>query len=519
MEDKSSDGGGRRADLDDEMEEGEIRGGGGGGCCDSGSETDDVDRYVFQPRDMDRPENSKRPRLGDVVAEGPGALPSPTPSSGSEGIITDGSDVGVVAAASVVRKEVFTCRTCRMEFASRQAVSGHMRIHAIRDRRLRRDLDKNPPVKWASTGKRGGNGRRAVTIAVITPKDEVDNSLTVVVAEPLLPVAQPIAVTVARTNFSGSQGSSSAEQITVSRTDLSGSQGSSSAEPTAVARTDLSASQGSSNAEPIPNVSTAACQQAVALLSQTAKGQAGPTYRCKVEGCNKEYGTYQGLGGHVTGHIHREKQATLAVHGGDADASGQGGAKPEGTHPCKVCKREFKTGVALGGHMRKHYQGKVIIQKKQQQEERDIAPNLSLAPPTAEVAPAALAPAIAAAALPSVEHDISLNLSLAPPTAEVSPSALAPAIALAALPSVEHDISLNLSLAPPTAEVAPAALTPAIAATALPSVEPKTEIAEDGAEPAPVPSAATRILRLFGYVIVVVSVPADDAEEDAKPRY
>ncbi|KAL5222142.1 hypothetical protein ABZP36_026855 [Zizania latifolia] len=422
--DKSSDcggGDGRRADdVDDEMEEGEIRLVDGGG--DSGSETetdDEVTRYVFQPRDKDRPENNKRRRLGDVVAEGPGALPSPTPSSGSDGTVSDGS-VGVAAAAA-------------------------------------------------------------------------------------------------------------------------------------------SASQGSSNAEPIPNVSTAACQQAAPLhhapplhaaaLAQLLQlsGQARPTYRCKVEGCNKEYGTYQGLGGHMAGHINKDKQATLAVQEGDANASGRGGAKPEGTHPCKVCKREFKTGVALGGHMRKHYQGKVIIQKKKQQEEHDIAPptaevapaalaptiaaaalpsvehdiclNLSLAPPTAEVAPApALAPAITSAtALPSVEHDIYQNLSLAPPTAEVTPAALAPAIAAAALPSVEHDISLNLSLAPPTAEVAPAALAPAItAATALPSVEPKAEVAEDGAEPAPAPSAATRILRLFGCDIVP-SVLADNAEEGAKP--
>ncbi|KAG8078702.1 hypothetical protein GUJ93_ZPchr0007g3138 [Zizania palustris] len=486
MEDKSSDSGARRVYLDEEMEEEEIRLDGGG---DPGSETetdDEVGRYVFQPHDEDRahPESNKRRRLGDVVAEGPGALPSPTPSSGSDGIITDGSDVGAVAATSVVRKEVFLCRVCRMEFGSRQAVSGHMRIHVVRDHRLRRDMDKNPPVNWASTDKCGGNGRGAVTTAVITPMDEVDNSLTIVVAEPLLTVAQSIVVH--------------------------------------IARTDLSSGQGSSSAGPIPNVSTAACQQAITLLSQIAQGQAGPTYRCKMEGCNKEYGTYQGLGGHVTGHIHREKQATLFVHGGDADASGQGGAKPEGTHPCKVCKREFKSGVALGGHMRKHYQGKVIILKKKKQEEHDIALNLSLALSTIEVAPATLAPAITSATFPSVENDTSLNLTLAPPTAQVTPATLAPAIAAATLTSaVEHGISLDLSPEPPTSQIAPAAPAPAIVAAALPSKELEMEVAEDGAEaapaPAPAPSVYTRILRIFGCNIVV-SVPQDAEEEDAKPN-
>ncbi|KAG8054407.1 hypothetical protein GUJ93_ZPchr0001g31374 [Zizania palustris] len=64
---------------------------------------------------------------------------------------------------------------------------------------------------------------------------------------------------------------------------------------------------------------------------------------------------YQSLGGHAAGHANRVKQEAVAlvVNGGNNDAN------LERKHQCKVCQREFKSGVALGGHMRKHYAGKV----------------------------------------------------------------------------------------------------------------------------------------------------------------
>ncbi|KAL5226723.1 hypothetical protein ABZP36_014988 [Zizania latifolia] len=442
---------------------------------DLGFETDDdVDsRYVLQPRhkgddDVDVLPEYKRRRFENVDAEVPPALPSPTPSSDSERTISD--DGG-----SVVR-EVFQCCICRKEFGSRQAVRGHMRVHALRKHQ---ELDKKQPVNWASIGKRGRKGSKAV-IARFAPKDEVGNSVANVVAEPVLPIVQPIAV--ARTNLSGSQGSSSVviapkDEVDNSMAIVVAEPVLPIAQPIAVARTNLFGGQGSSSAQPISNESNESPNQVVAhqqaaaapyaaakhhsppqpaaappqllLLPRAAQGDqaSGPPYRCKVEGCNMMYDTHQGLGGHAAGHANRVKQeaAALAVNGGNTDA------KPEHKHPCKVCHREFLRGVALGGHMRKHYAGKLIIQKQKQQQQ-------------------------------------------------------------------QHGITLSLSLAPPTAEVAPPALAPATVAAALPPVEPKTEAAEHGAEPAPTPAliAFTRTVRIFGHDY---PVPQDGyyAEEGAKP--
>ncbi|KAG8078699.1 hypothetical protein GUJ93_ZPchr0007g5147 [Zizania palustris] len=102
LEDKCIGGDGRRADdLDKEMKEGEIRLNDGG---DSGSETetdDEISRYVFQPRDKDdRPESSKRRRLREVVAEGPGAMRSPTPSSAGSDRIVSNSSVGAATTVA-----------------------------------------------------------------------------------------------------------------------------------------------------------------------------------------------------------------------------------------------------------------------------------------------------------------------------------------------------------------------------------------------------------------------------------
>uniref|UniRef100_A0A0E0LMY8 C2H2-type domain-containing protein n=1 Tax=Oryza punctata TaxID=4537 RepID=A0A0E0LMY8_ORYPU len=125
---------------------------------------------------------------------------------------------------------------------------------------------------------------------------------------------------------------------------------------------------------PPPQPTTAPAVQHLAPLPGAYRS--GGPYRCKYECCGMEYKTHQGLGGHVAGHINRDKLAA-------------GAGKPEGKHPCNVCGKEYLTGVALGGHKRKHYK-------------KDLDLTLSLAPPpTSAPAPAA----IAAAALPPAETE------------------------------------------------------------------------------------------------------------------
>uniref|UniRef100_A0A0E0I3C5 C2H2-type domain-containing protein n=1 Tax=Oryza nivara TaxID=4536 RepID=A0A0E0I3C5_ORYNI len=122
-----------------------------------------------------------------------------------------------------------------------------------------------------------------------------------------------------------------------------------------------------------------------ARLPAPGASRSGGPYKCKYEGCNMEYKTHQGLGGHVAGHINRDKMAT---------ASGSGGAgKPEGKHPCNVCGKEYPTGVALGGHKRKHYR-------------KDLDLTLSLAPPGELAAPPTPAPAPAAIAAVEAEAEV-----------------------------------------------------------------------------------------------------------------
>ncbi|KAL5226902.1 hypothetical protein ABZP36_015167 [Zizania latifolia] len=242
--------------------------------------------------------------------------------------------------------EVFQCCICWREFGSRQAMHGHLRVHALRKHQ---ELDKKQPVNWASTDKRGTKGSKAV-IARFAPKDEVGNSVTNVVAEPVLPFAPPIAV--ARTNLSGSQGSSSA--VIAPKDEVGNSMAIVVVEPVLPIAQPITHQQAAAAPYAATNHHSppqpAATLPQLLLLPRAAQGDqaSGPPYRCK------------------------------------------------------VCNREFLKGVALGGHMRKHYPGKLIIQKQKQKQKKQhgIRLSLSLAPPTTEVAPPALAPATVAAALP-----------------------------------------------------------------------------------------------------------------------
>ncbi|KAF8115282.1 hypothetical protein N665_0029s0118 [Sinapis alba] len=86
-------------------------------------------------------------------------------------------------------------------------------------------------------------------------------------------------------------------------------------------------------------------------------------YKCSV--CDKEFSSYQALGGHKASH--RKNSSMSQSSGGDdhqATASaitivshgGGGSVKPQ--HVCSICNKSFATGQALGGHKRCHYEGK-----------------------------------------------------------------------------------------------------------------------------------------------------------------
>ncbi|WOG90347.1 hypothetical protein DCAR_0209591 [Daucus carota subsp. sativus] len=84
--------------------------------------------------------------------------------------------------------------------------------------------------------------------------------------------------------------------------------------------------------------------------SQTRKR----SYKC--ETCNKEFGTFQALGGHGTSHKKVKKRLD---HDESMEEKPRKNKENVGRklHECPVCFRVFGSGQALGGHKRSHFLG------------------------------------------------------------------------------------------------------------------------------------------------------------------
>lgn len=67
-------------------------------------------------------------------------------------------------------------------------------------------------------------------------------------------------------------------------------------------------------------------------------------HTCKV--CKKSFKSGQALGGHISSH--KQKKPVDVVPDQDR-------LSHQADHKCSVCGERFETGQALGGHMRKHY--------------------------------------------------------------------------------------------------------------------------------------------------------------------
>ncbi|KAJ0734629.1 putative transcription factor C2H2 family [Helianthus annuus] len=94
-------------------------------------------------------------------------------------------------------------------------------------------------------------------------------------------------------------------------------------------------------------VETLAMANCLMLLSRVGQSNSLPdrVFNCKT--CNKEFKSFQALGGHRASH------KRLKTTDGDKI---QTPPKPK-THECPVCGLEFAIGQALGGHMRRHRDG------------------------------------------------------------------------------------------------------------------------------------------------------------------
>ncbi|PKI36405.1 hypothetical protein CRG98_043187 [Punica granatum] len=79
-------------------------------------------------------------------------------------------------------------------------------------------------------------------------------------------------------------------------------------------------------------------------------GAAGRVYACKT--CNREFPSFQALGGHRASHTKPSLEISTGHHPQGPKASDPP-SEPK-AHRCSICGLKFPIGQALGGHMRRH---------------------------------------------------------------------------------------------------------------------------------------------------------------------
>ncbi|KAK1374709.1 AP2/ERF domain-containing transcription factor [Heracleum sosnowskyi] len=101
----------------------------------------------------------------------------------------------------------------------------------------------------------------------------------------------------------------------------------------------------------------AACLMMLSRDKWRAKSLSQTRRRYKCETCKKEFGTFQGLGGHATSHKKVKKR--LEDHDGSMEEKPRKNREnvAKKLHECPVCFRVFGSGQALGGHKRSHFLG------------------------------------------------------------------------------------------------------------------------------------------------------------------
>ncbi|XP_075511171.1 zinc finger protein ZAT6-like [Primulina tabacum] len=111
-------------------------------------------------------------------------------------------------------------------------------------------------------------------------------------------------------------------------------------------------------------IATASASKRTEQSSAKAATAQNQSYRCSV--CSKSFPSYQALGGHKASHRIKPPAATTSSSDSNLStsasipASNVSPLNPTGRlHACSICHKTFPTGQALGGHKRRHYEGKI----------------------------------------------------------------------------------------------------------------------------------------------------------------
>ena len=98
----------------------------------------------------------------------------------------------------------------------------------------------------------------------------------------------------------------------------------------------------------VENIDMANCLMLLSKVGQIEATKHSRTRAFVCKTCNRQFPSFQALGGHRASHKKPRLMAGDLFHNFPSSP-----VKPK-THECSICGLEFSIGQALGGHMRRH---------------------------------------------------------------------------------------------------------------------------------------------------------------------
>ncbi|XP_008805550.3 zinc finger protein ZAT9-like [Phoenix dactylifera] len=290
--------------------------------------------------------------------------------------------------ANMAAEEPPTCPECKKTFPSLKALYGHLRSHPQRGYRganrppeaknkLQRGIDSSsdlafPAAKWSVTAKRGRKG-------IIESNDPESNAARILLqlsrGNDLAPTPTlPREIDRLRHRNRKSILADIRIEMDEEDTKAKGLQLKDAMHSELMNGNEDDEMEAGNDGNVEASSSPSACGRKVKKkrikdLESAANEASPPTrgrrYHCS--SCNRSFSTHQALGGHRASHNKNKNNSeeVVAMDGMEADAEelvDSKGAVPRAAtaeHQCTLCHASFPTGQALGGHMRRHWNGPV----------------------------------------------------------------------------------------------------------------------------------------------------------------